>query len=163
MQIPRRKSDAFKKWDDGPIHLTEEGFKRLQEKLARIKRDLPAFIDDAQQAATLGDRSDNAEYKEAKSILRRANRQILSIQDQIKRVVIIKSGLNNSGTVQLGSTVILEVNGIQKTFEIVGPHETNPAEGRISHKSPLGAALIDHKKDDKITVLSREYRILEIR
>lgn len=147
----------------GPVYLTEGGFKRLQEKLARLKRNLPDFINEAQRTAEYGDRSDNAEYKEVKSILRRTHRQIFSIQDQIKRVVIIKSGPNVSGTVQLGSTVVLEVGGERKTFQIVGPHETNPANGRISYKSPLGAALISRKRGNVVTVRSREYLILEIR
>ena len=121
VQIPRRKSDLFKKRDDGPVYLTEGGFKHLQEKLARLKRQLPAFIDDAQQAAALGDRSDSSEYREAKSLLRRTHRQILNIEDQIKRVVIIKSGPNSSGAIQLGSKVVLELGGECKIFEIVGP------------------------------------------
>ncbi len=156
MQISRRR-------DDGPIYLTEGGFKRLQEKLARLKRSLPDFIDDAQQAAALGDRSDSSEYREAKSILRRTHRQILSIQDQIKRVVIIKSGPNASGTVQLGSSVVLKVGGERRTFQIVGSHETDPARGRISHRSPLGSALMGHKLGDVINFRSQEYCIIEIK
>lgn len=168
MQFPKkRKSDELRKQDDGPIHLTEEGFKHLQEKLERLKRTLPDFINETQRTAAYGDRSDNAEYKEAKSILRRTHWQILSIQDQIKRAVIIVSGLNAFGTVQLGSTVVLDIDGLQKTFQILGSHETNPAKGRISHQSPLGAALMNHAKGDTVTVQTasgaKKYRILEIR
>src|SRR3989338_4352574 len=108
MRISRRKSDEFRKWDDGPVYLTEEGFRHLREKLARLKNALPDLSAEAQRTAAYGDRSDNAEYKEAKSTLRRTHRQILSIQDQVKRVVIIASGPNASGAVQLGSTVVLE-------------------------------------------------------
>lgn len=162
-----------------PVYLTEEGLRRLKEKLARLKRVLPDFIAEAQRTAEYGDRSDNAEYKEAKSILRRTHRQILSINDQIKRVVIIKSGTNASGTVQLGSIVVLEAeDGTQSTFLILGSRETNPAKGRISNQSPLGAALINHSKGDIVTIHlpppmsggrlgaegdSRKYRIIEIR
>lgn len=153
----------IRKWDDGPVHLTEEGFQRLQEKLARLKLAMPELIAETQRTAAYGDRSDSAEYKDAKFTMRRARRQILSIQDQIKRVVIIKPGLDSSGTVQIGSTVVLEVNGERKIFQIVGSHETNPAHGRISYESPLGAALINHKNGDVITVLTKKYRILEIK
>ncbi len=166
MQFPRkRKSDEFKKRDDGPVHLTKEGFKGLQEKLARLKRALPEFIDETRRAAAYGDRSDNAEYKEAKSILRRTHWQILSIKDQIKRVVIIKPGENISGTVQLGSTVVLEAeDGAQRTFLILGKRETNPSEGRISDESPLGASLINRSKGDIVGGNGfRKYRILEVR
>ncbi len=176
MQFPKkRKSDEFKKRDDGPVHLTKDGFKHLQEKLERLKRSLPEFINEAKRTAAYGDRSDNAEYKEAKSILRRTHRQILSIEDQIKRAVIIPSGLNTSGKVQLGSTVVLETiligslqaGGERKTFQILGSHESNPAKGRISYQSPLGSALMNHIKGDTVTIQTaggyKKYRILEIR
>lgn len=169
-----RKSDKLKVRDESPIPITEEGFKRLKEKLARLKGPLPELIAETQRAAAYGDRSENAEYQTAKSTLRRTHRQILSIEDQIKRAVIIRTGPNVSGTVQLGSTVLLEMDsasspqgGEQKTFQIVGPHETNPAKGRISNQSPLGAALINHVKGDTVTIQtgsgSYKYHILEIR
>jgi len=166
MQIPKSRLEKLKVRDESPIHLTEEGFVRLKEKLTRLKNALPRYITEAQKAAAYGDRSDNAEYKDAKATLRRTHRQILSIQDRIKRAVIIKTGTNVSGKVQIGSTVVLKNNG-QKTFQIVGPHETNPTMGRISYQSPLGAALMNHEKGDTITIKTekghQEYLILEIR
>lgn len=153
----------IKNWNnDDPVHLTEEGFKRLKEKLARLKRDLPGFIDETQRTAAFGDRSDSAEYKDAKSTLRRTHRQILNIEDQIKRVIIIKSN-PNPDIVKIGSTVVLEIGGEQKTFQIVGSHETNPTNGRISYKSPLGTALMDKKRNDVVTINSKEYRIIGIK
>jgi len=168
MQFPKkRQSDEMKKLDDGPIHITEEGFRRLQDKLERLKSALPGFINETRRTAAFGDRSDNAEYKDAKSTLRRTQRQILSTENQIKRAVIIAQGSSASGKVQMGSTVVLSVNGEQKIFQILGSHETNPSLGRISFNSPLGAALMNHEKGDMVTIKSgggsREYKILEIR
>lgn len=167
MQIPRRKSEELRRKVEGPIHITEEGFKRMKEKLARLKLALPDYIVETQKAAAFGDRSDNAEYKDAKSRLTRTHWQILITQDQIKRVVIIPSGKNNSGKVQLGSTVVLQIGKTRKTFQILGAYETNPTLGRISFQSPLGAALMNHKKGDIITIKtptgSKEYLIIEIK
>lgn len=152
----------------GPIHLTKEGFKRLNEQLTQLKKEMPGLIDETQRTAAYGDRSDNAEYKEAKSTLRRAQGRILRIESQIRRAVIIDPKRNISGTVQLGSTVVVEINGLQKTFQILGPHETDPSAGRISHKSPLGAALINHREGDIVIFNSpsggspKEYKIIEI-
>lgn len=163
------RSDKLKARDESPIHLTEDGLKHLREKLARLESSLPNLIAEAQRTAAYGDRSDNAEYKDAKSILRRTHRQILSTKDLIKRAAIIKSGPNISGKVQLGSTVLLEImnSNEQKTFQIVGSRETNPANGRISNQSPLGAALMNHIKGDTITIQmargAQTYRIVEIR
>lgn len=167
MQIPRRKSEELRKRDTSPIYLTEEGLDKLRKELEHLKRVLPKCIAETQTAAAFGDRSENAAYQVAKASLRRTNWQILSIEEQLKRIEVIVPSRNSSGTVQLGSTVILEINEKQTTFKIVGPRETDPAHGRISHLSPLGAALMNHKKDDVITIKTesgaREYRILEVR
>ena len=168
MQIPRRKSDELKIRDESPIYLTPEGIRRLQERLDHLKKAIPDLASEAARTAAYGDRSDSAEYKEAKSALRRAHRQIFSMEDQLKRAVEIKSGRNSKGTIQLGSTVVLKLNdGTQKTFEIVGTQETNPEKGRISYQSPLGATLLKHSAGETITIQtpagSKEYRILEIR
>ncbi|MBI4991675.1 MAG: GreA/GreB family elongation factor [Candidatus Harrisonbacteria bacterium] len=168
MQFPKRRlSDALKIRDDGPIYLTPEGIKRLKEKLIRLKQELPDLIAEAKRTAAYGDRSDNAEYKEAKSILRRTHRQILGTEDQLKRAIEITLGRNATGTIKLGSTVILESKErVRKTFQIVGPYETNPERGRISHQSPLGAALIDHTKGEKITIQTmngpKEFLVIEV-
>jgi transcription elongation GreA/GreB family factor len=167
MQVPKRRADLFKKPDDGPIHLTDEGFAQLKERLARLKRALPDRIAEAQRTAAYGDRSDNAEYKLAKSALRRTNWQILEIEDQIKRVALIAPGPDASGRVRIGSTVVLETDGAKKTFQILGSAETDPAKGRISYSSPLGAALMGRAKGDKVTVKTeggeRTYYIIEIK
>ena len=191
MQIPRRKVDELRAQDDGPIHLTAEGLRRLKERLAEIKRALPELIAETSRAAAYGDRSDSAEYSSAKSALRRANNQVLSIEDQLKRVVVISEGPNVTGKVELGSTVILEMGENpphltspypplqsyggtskgeekeRKTFQIVGPRETNPEKGRISNQSPLGVALLGRSVGEAVRVPVRdgvrEYKILEIR
>ena len=162
----RRKLDPRKK-DTGPFYITTEGLVRLEEQLAHLKKVLPGYIAETARTAAYGDRSDNAEYKDAKATLRRTNYRILELEDQLKRVEIIKSSSGSAGEVQLGSTVVLKTGQAKKTFQIVGPHETNPSEGRISHQSPLGSALLGHKKDDSVKVKTAsgyvEYAILEIR
>ena len=166
MQFPKKRlSDALKIRDDSPIYLTPEGLKHLQEQLVCLKKALPDFINETRRTAAYGDRSDNAEYKEAKSILRRTHRQIFSIENQLRRATIITSGQNAKGTAQLGSIVLLESEeGVQNTFRILGPHETDPGKGLISHQSPLGAALINHRKGDSVVIQTengaKEYRII---
>lgn len=148
-----------------PIPLTPRGIERLHERLIRLKAALPEYIAEAARTAAEGDRSDNDAYKQSKALLRRTHRQIFTIEDQLKRVVPIKQGPDASGTVQLGSTVVLE-GPARKTFEIVGPFETSPARGRISHESPLGAALIGRSQGETVTIKTpkgvQKYRIEEI-
>lgn len=167
MQIPRRRSEKFKKSNSGPIYLTPEGEEELKRKLAYLKKVLPGYILETQRTAAYGDRSDNAEYKQAKGTLRRTNYQILEIEDQLKRVSIISVSKNKSGAVCLGSTVTLRLkNGATKTLQILGPAETDPTRGRISYESPLGSGLMKKKKGEAVVIKTpkglEEYHILEI-
>jgi transcription elongation GreA/GreB family factor len=167
MHIPRRQWSRRPPPNNEPVYLTPEGVKRLEAKLERLKRSLPDVIDEAARTAAYGDRSDNAEYKESKGILRRTRGQILNIEDQLKRIVSIPAGADAAGKIQLGSIVKLSLNGVIKTFRIVGPSETDPGRGRISHTSPLGAALLGHGKNDAVAVQTpagrQEYIIMEIK
>jgi len=164
--MSKRMSDELRDKAYEPFHITEEGLRRLREKLARLKRALPGRIEETARTAAYGDRSENDEYKTAKGALRRTKWQILEIEDQIKRAAIIKSGFGASGKVRIGSLVVLETDGAKKTFEILGPHETDPSKGRISYESPLGAALLNHVQGDIILLKAgngpKEYRILEV-
>ena len=67
---------------------------------------------------------------------------------------------------QLGSSVIIETDGRQKTFLILGSSETNPQTGVISHHSPIGASLMGRNVGDKIKIKLAdkevEYKIIKI-
>lgn len=170
MKTARRKKNDADSFAAEPVHLTEEGFLKLKEKLARLKRAAPGLAAEAQRTAAYGDRSDNAEYKLAKGALRRTNWQILEIEDQLKRVTLIDTGPNASGKVRIGSTVVLEVGDKndagtkKKKFQILGSDESDPSRGKISYKSPLGAALIGRAKGERITLKTENgiqaYRIV---
>lgn len=168
MNIPRRQWSRRPPPNNEPVYLTPEGVTRLRARLERLKQSLPAAIDEAARTGAFGDRSDNAEYKEAKGILRRVKGQISSIEDQLKRVVEIPSGADADGTVRLGATVKVRSSRDGKilTYRILGPSETDPARGRISHTSPLGAALIGHVAGDFVVVQApggtQEYRIIKV-
>jgi transcription elongation factor GreA len=175
MQIPRRQWSRRPPPNNDPVYLTPEGVKRLEARLARLKASLPAAIAETSRTSAYGDRSDNAEYKEAKGILRRAHGQIFNIEDQLRRVVIIAVGAGTAGTIQLGSTVVLEIKkddapssaAARKTFRILGSSETDPSRGRISHTSPLGATLLGHVAGDVVAVQApggtQEYKIIAVK
>jgi transcription elongation factor GreA len=167
MQIPRRQWSRRAPPNYEPVYLTPEGVKRLEARLVRLKASLPAAIAETARTSAYGDRSDNAEYKEAKGILRRTHGQIFNIEDQLRRVVLIPSGVGAAGTIQLGSIVKLSVNGVAKTFRILGSSETDPGRGRVSHTSPIGAALLGHSAGDIVAVQApggtQKYKIIEVR
>ncbi len=154
--------------DEGPIYLTPGGVIELKKKLAGLEKSIPELASEAGRTASYGDRSDNAEYKEAKRRLRGSQGQILKIKNQLKRAIIISPDLNKDGKVQIGSTITIQnESGINKTYRILGPEETNPEGGCISFKSPLGSTLINHKKGDVVEVSLpngiQKYTILDIK
>lgn len=167
MRLPIRRSQRLKRYDDDDkIHLTPEGYSRLKEDLARLEREKPTAVEDVVRTGAFGDFSENAEYQEAKFRLRRINARIFSISDRMKRVVLIGSVPSKEGVTELGSTVVIESAGVQKTYRIVGPSEAAPARGRISHVSPLGQALIGHAAGESVTVTTetgeRKYVIIRV-
>jgi transcription elongation factor GreA len=170
MQTPWRKKEellALKKQSDEPIPLTPKGFEQLKQKLARLKENMPKLAQEAGRTADYGDRSENAEYKDAKANLRRTQTQIFYLEDQLKRVHIITPHANTSDTIELGSTVTLETtDGKRHVFQILGSRETNPSKGKISNESPLGKALLHQKTGACIHVTTpqggKKYKILEI-
>jgi transcription elongation factor GreA len=152
MRLPIRKSERLKiHQDEGPLHITPVGLQKIKDELADIKsRQLPQAIEDVKRTAEFGDFSENAEYQEAKGRMRRLHNRVMKLEEQIKRSVLIEK--SQVQTVQLGSTVVVEVEKNKKTFEIVGQHEANPVHGRISNVSPLGSALMNKTVGDAVTV-----------
>jgi len=152
MQTPWRRSDTLRKRDDGPVYLTQAGFDRLRQEVSRLEAKLPAMISEVQFTRSHGDLSDNAEYKEAKVQLRRTQARIQTLKRRIARAVVIQKDPSLSGSVQLGSVVTLEVDGKRVMYEIVGSLESDPLHGRISHVSPLGAALLGHRPGERVAI-----------
>ena len=152
MRLPTRRSEKQKIMkDDGPFYITKEGLEKLKQKLHTIEtHNLPKAIEDVRATAEFGDFSENAEYQEAKWRMRRLRNQALSITEKIRRAILIETQ-TEPDVVRLGSRIILEKNGVEKTYRIVGPHEADPARGRISYLSPLGASLIGRKEGEEIS------------
>lgn len=152
MQLPKRRSQILaQKQQSAVIHLTEEGEKGLKDELKRLDTvERPQAIKDLTIAREKGDLSENAEYHDARARLTRLEYRILTIKEQLKRVSIIKKPMG--GKIGLGSTVTIQSGSESKTYRIVGPHESNVSEGRISHISPLGSALMGSKNNDVVTM-----------
>jgi len=168
MRIPKRKGEGdYSNDDGGPIYLTKEGIEKIKKTLHLLETvEHPQARRDVERTGQFGDFSENAEYQEAKSRMRHHEKRIFYLKEKLKRAVEIKMG-SEMGLVQIGSTVIVEVGGQKKTFQIVGPSETDPSGGRISHISPLGKILEGHIAGDSVVLKigNREtvYKILEVR
>ncbi|MFZ2804697.1 MAG: transcription elongation factor GreA [Patescibacteria group bacterium] len=168
MRLPTRKSQQLKLNDEeAVIFLTPQAIENMKRTLVRLeKTERPQAVTDLTVAVAKGDLSENAEYTEAKGRLGNIDGRIFSIKDRLKRVVAIERGAGADGNVRLGATVRVEVNGKMKTYEIVGPTESDPSRGRISHVSPLGQALVGHGAGETVMINTEngnvEYKILDI-
>ena len=164
MQIPYRKPGKFSLIKRDP-QLTAAKFDELKKQLEKLKIIKPEAAAEVARLAELGDFSENAEYQLAKGRLRGINYRMLEIESELNQAEII-TPQKDIEIVQLGHTVIVEAEGSQKTFQILGSAEANPAKGVISHNSPLGAALVGRKVGDKVAVklASKEvtYTIIKI-
>ncbi|OGL97846.1 hypothetical protein A2318_03335 [Candidatus Uhrbacteria bacterium RIFOXYB2_FULL_45_11] len=155
------------KGDDGPVYLTKSGLEKLERQLVDLEVQHKQAVKDTQTTGELGDFSENAEYQEAKHRMRNLASRMTIIKEKLKNIIVIEKDIDDTDRIQLGSTVVLNMNDRVLTFEIVGPHEANPVRGRISHLSPLGSHLIGHTAGETISVVTHGdelvYTILEVK
>jgi len=134
--------------------LTQEGFDKLQEELNYLRKDKRQEVADRLREASDGeDLIENAEYEAAKNEQAFVEGRIKELEILLATAKIIEDK-GDSDSIQVGSTVtIQEVGSDEKeTFTIVGAAEAQPSEGRISNESPLGRALLNHRKGEEVVV-----------
>lgn len=133
--------------------LTQEGFDKLQEELDYLRTAKRQEVADRLREAADGeDLIENAEYEAAKNEQAFVEGRIQELEILLATAKII-SEQKSSDNVQVGSKVVIQEEGYdEEAFVIVGAAEARPKEGRISNESPLGKALIGHKKGDLVTV-----------
>ncbi|HEY7737792.1 MAG TPA: transcription elongation factor GreA [Candidatus Limnocylindria bacterium] len=134
-----------------PVYLTQEGVERLEAELRHlITEERPRVAQRIHDAKLDGDISENAEYEDAKQEQSFLEGRIATIEVQLKNHEVIEH--QNGDKVRIGSTVVITGPDGKETFTIVGSAEAAPREGRISNESPVGVALMGHKKGDEVTV-----------
>lgn len=162
MQLPKRRTEilAQSKKSQVDSYLTKEKIARLERELVELEQSRPAAIDEVRRTQEMGDLSENAAYQEAKWALRRLSSRMQTIEQRLKFAIVIEK--STDGSVQIGSTVQLEMDESPKTFEIVGEQEADPTRGRISFKSPIGRDLMNHKAGDAFEIKIQD-RALKIK
>ncbi len=130
-------------------HITTEGKAELEKELEELKGRRGQIAEKIANARDYGDLSENAEYDSALEEQGLVESRISEIEDILLNAEIIKP--TKSSTVRVGSTVVLK-NGKVMTYQVVGPVEADPLEGKISNESPIGAALMGHKAGDRVTI-----------
>jgi len=143
--------------------LTQEGFNKLQEELDNLRnvkrQEVAARL---REAADGEDLIENAEYEAAKNEQAFVEGRIQELEILLATARIIKED-HTSDSIMVGSKVTIQEEGVKEkeSFTIVGAAEAKPSEGRISNESPLGRALLGHRKGDLVTVFAPdgEYKV----
>jgi transcription elongation factor GreA len=147
-------------------YLSQEKYDALKEELKQLKTvERKKIAENLEYAKSLGDLSENAEYHEARDKQADVEDRINELEEIIKYGQIITS--HKGDKAEVGATVVTKRdNGNEEKFVIVGAEEADMSLGKISHESPLGAALLGHKKGDVISVSTpkgeNKYKIIDI-
>lgn len=145
--------------------ISQEGYNKLIEELnyfTSIKRH--EIAERIERAKELGDLSENAEYADAKDAQAFNEGKIAEITNLLKNLRVVKG--DDSGSVGMGSRVMIKANGETKEFVIVSFNEADPVAGKISNESPIGLALLGKKINDKVKIKTprcdMDYEIIKI-
>lgn len=139
----------------GRQYITRQGAERLHKELLKLmKEDRPRVTAEVSYAASLGDRSENAEYLYGKKKLREIDRRIRFLSKRLDSCTVVDpKEQKDQARVYFGATVTLEDEDGNKTrYQLVGPDEIDTRGGRISLDSPIGRALMGKRVDDTVEV-----------
>jgi transcription elongation factor GreA len=161
---PEIVSEAMEK-----VPMTVEGFQKLEVELHRLKaEERPRIIQQISDAREHGDLSENAEYHAAKEAQGLNEAKVAELEDKLGRAEVIDPSKLSGTTVKFGATLTLsdEDSGDKVKYMIVGEHEADVKNGKISVNSPIARALIGKSKGDSAEVTTprgaRSYEILKI-
>lgn len=151
------------------VPMTVEGFQKLEAELHRLKaEERPRIIAQIAEARAHGDLSENAEYHAAKEAQGLNEARVADLEDKLNRAEVIDVTKLSGETVKFGATVTLEDDdtGEKVKYKIVGDHEANVKDGKISISSPIARALIGKAKGESCEVTTprgaRSYVVLKV-
>ena len=137
------------------IPITREGLEKLEADIAELstvrRREVAQRIKEARE---FGDITENAEYDDAKNEQALLEQRIAQLEERLRRSIVINEKGLDTGTVSVGVIVHVkdQKTGTSRKFQIVGPAEANPTEQKLSNESPIGKALLGHKRNDIVAV-----------
>jgi transcription elongation factor GreA len=151
------------------VPMTAGGYSALDEELKRLKTvERPSVIAAISEARAHGDLSENAEYHAAKERQGWIEGRIAEIEDKIARAQVIDVSKLSGAQVKFGATVSVvdEDTEDEARYQIVGEHEADVREGRVSISSPIARAMIGKEPGDVVEVNTpggiKAYEILKV-
>jgi len=152
-----------------PNYITPNGLEKIRRELTWLeKEERPRIVAEVAYAASLGDRSENAEYHYGKKRLRKIDGRRRFLVKQLERVRVVDPAALKGSKVLFGATVVLETEeGEEQTWRIYGEDEVDTDAGIISWKSPIGKALLGKSEGDAVRFRAprgmRELEIIAVR
>ena len=135
--------------------LTPEGLEELKAKIQHLstdrRREVAARIKEARE---FGDIAENSEYDDAKNEQAMLEKQIADLEEKLRGARVIDEKAVETDVVGVGVTVHVKDQKTDKStkYKIVGSAEANPSENKLSNESPVGSALLGHKRGDLVSV-----------
>ncbi len=150
-------------------YITPEGHARLKaeyEQLWRARR--PEVVRALAEAAAEGDRSENAEYQYRKKELREIDRRVRYLQRRLPQLKVADKPPSDESSIYFGATVeVLDEQEQSRCYRIVGPDETDYAQGSISMDSPMARSLLGRTIGDLVKVQlperAAEFEVTDVR
>lgn len=134
--------------------MTPEGYQKIKNEIAELKKDRPRRIKILQEARALGDLSENTEYTEAKRDLGHLQSRVRYLEKQLKYADVVDKTAD--GKVDLGKTVTLKFDDDDETekYKVVGRMEADIAAGKVAFDSPLGQAIMKKEVNTTVSVMA---------
>ena len=137
------------------VILTPEGFEKLKTEIEHLSTDRRREVAERiKEAREFGDISENAEYDDAKNEQAMLEARIAALEEKLRSATVIDHKDLSTDIVRVGSVVHVkdEKTGKSVKYTIVGSAESKPAENKLSNESPVGKALVGHKRNDVVSV-----------
>jgi transcription elongation factor GreA len=135
--------------------LTPQGLEELKARIEYLRGDRRREVAQRiKEAREFGDIAENSEYDDAKNEQAMLEKQISDLEEKLRNARVIDENAVDTDVVGVGVIVHVKDQKTDKStkFRIVGSAEANPAESRLSNESPVGRALLGHKRGETVTV-----------
>ena len=135
--------------------LTPQGLEDLKAKIDHLSTDRRREVADRiREARDFGDIAENSEYDDAKNEQAMLEQRIAHIEERLRRATVVEQKDIDTDAVSVGVKVHVkdQKSGESRKFQVVGSAEADPTEDKLSNESPIGSALMGHKKGDVVTI-----------
>ncbi|MEX2542221.1 MAG: GreA/GreB family elongation factor [Trueperaceae bacterium] len=147
-----------------PIYLTAKGLEKIKEELRYLKDERRQELADYMGSAIAdGDLRESAAYDEARLLQSANEARISDLEEIVHRASVVEHQEGADAVAALGANLELEQNdGDRVKFHLVGTHEADVLENRISDESPLGRTLLGKRSGDKVEWNGIDYKVVDV-